>query len=123
MKNVYRCPMCGNVAELEHDAGVPLICCGKPMLAQKPQTADKTLEKHVPVVERQDNGYMVTVGSTLHPMDDNHYIMWIDLVADGVFHRKHLKPGDEPKAFFAVPEAKDVAAYEYCNLHGLWEYK
>jgi superoxide reductase len=123
MKNVHKCSLCGNVIEVEYDGGGPLVCCGKPMIPQKVQTADKTLEKHVPVIERQDDGYLVTVGSTLHPMEDKHYIMWIDLVADGVIHRRHLKPGDAPKAFFAVPEARDVSAYEYCNLHGLWEYK
>lgn len=120
MKNIYKCELCGNVAELEHNVGVPVVCCGKPMTEQKLQTADSTLEKHVPVVTREENGYRVVVGSTLHPMLDAHYIMWIDVVVDGVLHRQHLTAGDSPEAFLAIPEAKNIQAYEYCNLHGLW---
>ncbi len=121
MKKIYKCEICKNVAELEFNSGMQLVCCGKNMTEQDPQTADLTLEKHVPLIEENENGYLVTVGSTLHPMIDAHYIMWIDLIADGVLHRKYLKSNDEPKAFFEIPKAKNVFANEYCNLHGLWK--
>ncbi len=84
------------------------------------QTADKTTEKHVPVVEKIDGGYRVTVGSTLHPMVEAHYIEWIELLADGVVHRAYLKPGDDPVAEFRTC-AESVSAREYCNVHGLWK--
>jgi superoxide reductase len=84
------------------------------------QTADSATEKHVPVVEKVDGGYRVKVGSIPHPMLENHYIMWIELSADGVICRKSLKPGSEPAAFFPRPEAKQVEAREFCNIHGLW---
>ncbi|OQX93779.1 MAG: desulfoferrodoxin [Rickettsiaceae bacterium 4572_127] len=123
MKKIYKCEICKNVAELEFDTGIPLNCCGKAMMVQNPQTADSTLEKHVPIITEKDNGYEVIVGSILHPMIDAHYILWIDLIADGILHRKYLKPNDKPKAFFEIPKAKKVSAKEYCNLHGLWKTK
>lgn len=83
------------------------------------QTADSSTEKHVPVIEKTSNGYKVTVGSTLHPMEEKHYIEWIEMIADGKSYRQYLKPGDQPVAEFCV-EAKEVSAREYCNVHGLW---
>jgi superoxide reductase len=85
-------------------------------------TVDAAKEKHVPVIEKKDGGYKVTVGSVVHPMEDKHYIQWIELLADGVSYRKFLKPGSAPEAFFAV-DAQNVSAREYCNLHGLWSQK
>ena len=121
LKDIYKCEVCGNIVELEHAGAGELVCCGKPMKEMKAQTADSTTEKHVPLIERVENGYLVTVGSTLHPMIEAHYIEWIELTADGVSHRKFLKAGDEPKVLFEIPEAKTVSAREYCNLHGLWK--
>ncbi len=117
---VYKCDICGNIVEMLHPGAGELICCGEPMKLFEEKTADKTTEKHVPMIEKTPNGYKVTVGSTLHPMVENHYIEWIELRADGVSHRKFLKPGDQPVAEFCT-SAKTVSAREYCNIHGLWK--
>lgn len=119
-KEIYKCDLCGIVSEIVHEGNGVLVCCGKPTKKMTEQTADVTTEKHVPLIEKQENGYLVTVGSTLHPMEEKHYIEWVELIADGVIHRKHLQPNDEPKAFFDV-QANEVSAREYCNLHGLWK--
>ncbi len=116
----YRCAICGNIVHVLHVGGGTLVCCGQPMTELDEQTADSSLEKHVPVVERRADGYAVTVGSVAHPMLEKHWIQWIELEADGVLYRKMLAPGDSPAAFFAVPEATTLAAREHCNLHGLW---
>jgi superoxide reductase len=119
-KQVYKCEVCGNIVEVLHVGGGTLVCCGQNMTLQKEQTADSSTEKHVPVIEKVDQGYKVTVGSTLHPMVDAHFIAWIELLADGKSYRQFLKPGDDPVAFFNV-EANEVSAREYCNVHGLWK--
>ncbi len=84
------------------------------------KTADAATEKHVPVIEQIDGGYKITVGSTLHPMEEKHYIEWIELLADDKAYRQFLNPGDEPVAAFKV-EAESVTAREHCNVHGLWK--
>lgn len=118
--DVYKCALCGNVVEVLHVGGGTLVCCGQDMELLTEKTADQTTEKHVPVIEKVDGGYKVTVGSTPHPMTEAHLIEFIELVADGVTHRAFLAPNDAPSAFFAIGEAKEVSAREYCNLHGLW---
>lgn len=117
---VYKCEICGNIVEVLHTGGGTLVCCGQPMTLQNEKTADSATEKHVPVIEKIEGGYKVTVGSTLHPMLDAHFIEWIELIADGKSYRQFLKPGDAPEALFQV-EATDVSAREYCNVHGLWK--
>lgn len=117
---VYKCEMCGNIVEVLHGGPGELVCCGNPMDLLAEQTADSSTEKHVPVIEKTGTGYKVTVGSTLHPMMEAHYIEWIELVADGVVHRAYLNPGDAPSAEFCV-QAKTVSAREYCNMHKLWK--
>ncbi|MFP4561965.1 MAG: desulfoferrodoxin [Spirochaetia bacterium] len=117
---VYKCELCGNIVEVVHGGDGDLVCCGEKMKLLDEQTADKTTEKHVPVIEKTDTGYKVTVGTTLHPMTDEHYIEWIELVADGRAYRRFLKPGDEPSAEFCVA-ASSVYAREYCNIHSLWK--
>ena len=119
---VYKCEVCGNIVEVLHVGGGTLVCCGQPMKLQDEKTADSTTEKHVPVIEKIDGGYKVTVGSTLHPMLDAHYIEWIELIADGKSYKQFLQPNDVPEAVFQI-EAKDVKAREYCNIHGLWKGK
>ena len=119
---VYKCEICGNIVEVLHVGGGTLVCCGQPMKLQDEKTADSTTEKHVPVIEKIDGGYKVTVGSTLHPMLDAHYIEWIELIADGKSYKQFLQPNDVPEAVFQI-EAKDVKAREYCNIHGLWKGK
>ncbi len=121
MANVefYRCSICGNLVVKLIDGGSELVCDGEPMKLLKANSTEAALEKHVPVVSRENGFLHVAVGSALHPMIPEHYIQWIALVTDSKLYVEHLKPGMEPKAMF-----DDVASgtvYEYCNLHGLWK--
>lgn len=119
-QQVFKCARCGNIVEMVHFGGGPLVCCGEPMAAVKENTTEASTEKHIPLVTKIDGGYKVAVGSINHPMEDKHYIEWIELIADGILvYRKLLKPGEAPEAVFKI-EAKDVKARAYCNLHGLW---
>lgn len=118
-REIYRCAVCGNVVEVLNP-GATLSCCGQPMTLLDGKTTDGATEKHVPVVERMAGGYRVTVGSVEHPMVDGHYIQWIELLTPTEVLRKELKPGDKPEAIFKT-DATEVAAREYCNLHGLWK--
>ena len=117
---VYKCEKCGNIVEVLAGGPGALVCCGVEMDLLDEQTADFATEKHVPMVEKTDDGFKVTVGSTLHPMEADHYIQWIELLADGNVYRQTLSPSDEPVAEFCV-SADDVSAREYCNVHGLWK--
>jgi len=116
---IYKCPVCGNVVELLVSGGGKLVCCGKPMELLTEKTADQAKEKHVPVIEKTDKGIKVKVGSVPHPMEEKHYIAFIEIIADGKIFRKFLKPGEKPEAEFEV-KAEKIEAREYCNLHGLW---
>ena len=117
---VYRCPICGNIVEvLEAGAGT-LVCCGKPMVQLTANTTDAATEKHVPVIEAIDGGYKVTVGSVTHPMQNEHYIQWIELITESTVLRKYLKLSEVPEAVFQTKE-RALCAREYCNLHGLWK--
>lgn len=116
---VYKCEVCGNIVEVLHEGVGELVCCNQPMKLQEENTVDAAQEKHVPVVERTAEGVKVTVGSVAHPMEEKHYIEWVELLADGKAYRQFLKPGEAPEAVFKV-EATEVVAREYCNLHGLW---
>ena len=117
-KQIYRCSVCGNIVEVVNEGFGTLVCCGKPMVHLEGNTEDAATEKHIPVVEKIDGGYVVTVGSIEHPMVENHYIQWIELVTPTTIMRKHLNAGDEPTAVFMTNE-KALCAREYCNLHGL----
>jgi len=117
---VYKCQVCGNMVEVIHAGGGELVCCGQPMTLLKAGSTDAATEKHVPVVKKTAEGYKVIVGSVAHPMEDKHYIEWIQVIADGKSYRKFLEPGQPPEAAFAI-EAKEITAREYCNLHGLWK--
>jgi len=119
LNQVYKCEKCGNIVELLHVGDGELVCCGEPMKLMAENTVDASKEKHVPVIERIANGWRVTVGAVAHPMEEKHYIQWIELMADGRVSRAMLKPGDKPEAEFNVSAGK-VTAREYCNLHGLW---
>ena len=116
---VYKCEVCGNMVEMIHEGQGQLVCCGKPMVLMEENTVDASKEKHVPVVEKIDGGYKVKVGSAAHPMEEKHYIEWIELIAGDVAQRVFLKPGQEPGASFCT-DATTVTARAYCNLHGLW---
>ncbi|MCD6250283.1 MAG: desulfoferrodoxin [candidate division Zixibacteria bacterium] len=117
---VYRCEKCGNIVEVIHAAGGTLVCCGQDMKLLKEGETDAATEKHVPVIEKIDGGYKVKVGDVAHPMEDKHYIEWIELIADGKAYRQFLNPSDKPEAVFMIG-AENVSAREYCNLHGLWK--
>ena len=117
---VYKCNICGNIVEVLHGGAGELVCCGKPMELLVEKTADTGKEKHVPVIEKIDGGYKVKVGSVPHPMEEKHYIEWIELLADGRAYRQFLKPGAPAEAIFNV-KADSVTAREYCNVHGLWK--
>ena len=117
---VYKCKVCGNIVEVVHAGDGELVCCGEPMQLMKENTVDAAKEKHIPVIEKTAGGYRVKVGSVPHPMEEKHYIEWIELLADGKAYRQFLKPGQAPEAVFMI-EAKSVSAREYCNLHGLWK--
>ncbi len=120
MMGIYKCEICGNIVEVVHEGKAPLVCCAEEMTLMEEQTAEMSVEKHVPVIEEIDGGYKVTVGTTLHPMEEEHYIEWIELLAEDTAYRKFLNPGDEPVATFMIEE-DDVSAREYCNVHGLWK--
>ena len=117
---IWKCEICGNIVESVHSGQGELVCCGQPMKLMNEQTADWATEKHVPVMEKVDGGVKVTVGSTLHPMAEDHYIEWIEVIADGKEYREFLNPGDAPEAFFPI-DGENLVAREYCNVHGLWK--
>lgn len=117
---IYKCEICGNIVEVVHAGQGELVCCGQPMKLLVENTVDASKEKHVPVIEKTGDGVKVKIGSVAHPMEEKHYIEWIELIADGSACRQFLKPGDKPEAFFKIV-GKEVTAREYCNLHGLWK--
>jgi superoxide reductase len=117
---IYKCIECGNVIEITTVGGGELVCCGKQMRLMIENTSDGAKEKHVPVIEKIEGGFIVKVGSLTHPMEEKHYIQWIEVQADGKFYKQYLAPGQKPEAVFKI-EAEKVIAREYCNLHGLWK--
>jgi superoxide reductase len=117
---VYKCEICGNIVEVLHAGAGELVCCGQPMKQTVENTVDAAKEKHVPVIEKIAGGFKVKVGSVAHPMEEKHYIEWIEIIADGKAYRQFLSPGQVPEATFML-EAATVAAREYCNIHGLWK--
>ncbi len=117
---VYKCEVCDNIVEVLFGGKGELTCCGKPMVLQKENTVDAAKEKHVPVVEKIDGGFKVKVGDVAHPMEEKHYIEWVEIIADGKVYRQFLKPGDAPEATFNIL-GNQVTAREYCSLHGLWK--
>ena len=117
---VYKCNLCGNIVEVMHGGAGELVCCGEPMKLFVENTVDAAKEKHVPVIEKTAEGFKVKVGSVAHPMEEKHYIEWIEVVAGGKTYCQFLKPGEAPEATFCI-DADRVIAREYCNLHGLWK--
>lgn len=120
VKEIYKCEICGNIVETLHSGAGKLICCGKEMKLMKENTVDAAVEKHVPVIEKQGSQVTVKVGSVEHPMEEKHYIEFIEVHTDSKIYRQYLKPGDKPQAAFeGIGDIK--MAREYCNLHGLWK--
>lgn len=120
VRGVYRCNICGNIVEVLRAGAGELVCCGRPMELLQEKTEDVGKEKHVPVIERTERGVRVKVGAIPHPMEEKHYIQWIEIIADGAVYRKDLQPGDKPEAEFEI-KARKLEAREYCNVHGLWK--
>ena len=117
---VYKCEVCGNMVEMIHEGKGELVCCGQPMKLFVENTTDAAKEKHVPVLEKAEASFKVKVGSVPHPMEEAHYIEWVEVISDGKAYRQFLKPGEPPEAVFSI-EAKNITAREYCSLHGLWK--
>jgi len=118
-KQIYKCEVCGNIVDVLHTGKGGLLCCGQPMKLYKENAVDAAGEKHVPVIEKNDGAVKVKVGNVPHPMKENHYIEWIELIDGETGCRKFLKPGEEPQAKFSA-QAEGIYAREYCNVHGLW---
>ena len=122
LNEVYKCELCGNIVEMLHGGPGALVCCNQKMVLLTENTVDAALEKHVPVIEIGADSITVKVGSVAHPMTEEHYIQWIELIADGKVYRQNLQPDSPPQATFPVI-GQAVTAREYCNLHGHWSAK
>lgn len=118
---IYRCNICGNIVEVLHAGGGQLVCCGQNMELLEASTQDQGYEKHVPVIEKNGDTVKVKVGSVAHPMEESHYIEWVELIAGDKSYRKFLNPGDSPEVEFCNIDSNDLQAREYCNVHGLWK--
>ena len=119
---VYKCEICGNIVEVLQEGDGQLVCCGQPMIFLKPKTEDQGKEKHVPVIEQSPQGIEVKVGSVPHPMEDNHYIKWIEVITDKGVQKKFLTPGQLPEVSFEI-KGKVAEVRNYCNIHGFWHTK
>lgn len=117
---VYKCNVCGNIVEVLNPGVGTLVCCNQPMELLEEKIEDVGKEKHVPVIEVLEGKVKVKVGSVPHPMEEKHYIQWIELIADDIVYRKFLKPNDKPEAEFEIT-AQKLSVREYCNIHGLWK--
>ncbi|HPC38043.1 MAG TPA: desulfoferrodoxin [Exilispira sp.] len=120
MHGIYKCEICGNVVEVVHEGKGELVCCGQPMKYLEENTVEASKEKHIPVIKKESDKIIVEVGSVPHPMEEKHYIEFIELIADGIRHIAMLTPGMEPKAVFSCSGSK-LEARIYCNLHGVWK--
>ena len=120
INQIYRCNICGNIIEVLHNGAGQLVCCGQPMELLVAKNKDIGFEKHVPIITKEGEKIIVTIGSVPHPMEENHYIELIEIIADGKVYREFLKPGDKPTAGFTI-EADKIEARGYCNVHGLWQ--
>ncbi|OPJ63565.1 desulfoferrodoxin [Clostridium oryzae] len=117
---IYKCDICGNIIEVLYAGGGSFVCCDKPMILLVENTTEAAVEKHIPVVENRDGKILVKVGSVEHPMEPEHYIMWIEVETSSKIYRKYLEPGQKPEALFEIDE-EIVLVREYCNIHGLWK--
>ena len=120
-KKFYICEHCGNIINMVSPSGVSVVCCGKKMTELTPGVVEASHEKHIPVVSKNGNEIKVTVGSVLHPMSEEHSILWVSLITDKGTHIKYLNPADAPEVTFSVTDETPIEVYAYCNLHGLWK--
>jgi superoxide reductase len=117
---IYLCSVCGQMVEVLKPGMGQLVCCNLNMNLLKEKNQDEGLEKHVPILNKTENGWQVKVGALVHPMEETHYIEWIELISINGVYRVFLKPGDLPANDFQV-HAENVKARIYCNIHGLWQ--
>jgi len=117
----YMCKHCGNMVGFISDRGAPMVCCGEKMAELLPNTVEASKEKHLPVVTVSGGTVEVQIGSAPHPMEEDHRIDFVYLETERGGQRKSLKPGDSPNLSFSLIDDKLIAAYAYCNLHGLWK--
>ena len=122
-QKIYKCERCGNIVDVLHEGPGALVCCGVEMVLMEANSVDAANEKHVPIIEKTENGIIVKVGEVDHPMADEHYIEWIEVINGNYSQKKFLNPGDKPQAEFFVPFNENLVARSYCNLHGLWKSK
>lgn len=120
LNQVYKCNICGNIVVLVRSGQGELVCCGQPMELEKERSKEEGEEKHLPLIEKTDQGIKVRVGSLPHPMEKEHHIEWIELIADNKSYRQFLAPGEEAEAVFPL-QGKKLAARAYCNIHRLWQ--
>jgi len=118
---IYKCEVCGNIVEMLHEGKGELVCCDEPMRLYEENTLDAAVEKHVPVFEKDSEKIDVKIGSVPHPMEDEHYIEWIEVIAGDKAYRQFLRPGQSAEARFLIEGEEDITVREYCNLHGLWK--
>lgn len=118
-KQIYKCNICGNIVEVLDVGAGQLVCCGQPMELMQEKTEDIGREKHLPIIKRTETGIRVEIGSIPHPMEKEHYIEWIEVMASGLSCRKFLDPGNKPAVEFKI-KAEKIEAREFCNIHGLW---
>lgn len=119
---IYKCEECGDMIEVIKEGCGNYTCHGQPMMLLVENTTDAAREKHVPVIEKTASGYKVKIGSVAHPMEEKHFIEWVELSdSEGRVYRKQLRPGDAPEAEFLMPASSSVTAREHCNIHGLWK--
>lgn len=123
LRELYRCEVCGNIVEVVNEGATALVCCGEPMIKLEAKTEDQGREKHVPVVEETDSGIKVKVGSIEHPMEDGHYIKFIEILLEDRIIRKELKPGQAPEVKYCATKSDVIEVREFCSIHGLWKNK
>jgi len=123
LRELYRCEVCGNIVEVVNEGATALVCCGEPMIKLEAKTEDQGREKHVPVVEETDSGIKVKVGSIEHPMEDKHYIKFIEILLKDRIIRKELKPGQAPEVKYCATKSDVIEVREFCSIHGLWKNK
>jgi superoxide reductase len=121
LRQLYRCNVCGNVVEVLNEGAPDLHCCGELMGELEAKTEDAGLEKHVPVMEETSSGVLVKVGSVEHPMEEKHYIKFIEVMTSGKVARAELKPGDKPEAAFSFKKNEITGVREFCTVHMLWK--
>ncbi|PIP13802.1 MAG: desulfoferrodoxin [bacterium (Candidatus Stahlbacteria) CG23_combo_of_CG06-09_8_20_14_all_34_7] len=121
LREIYRCDICGNVIEIVNTGSPSLVCCGKPMIKLIAKSGDEGKEKHIPVIEELGDKVIVKIGSIPHPMENDHYIVFIEVMTERDIFRRELKPGDNPSAIFNIKKSEIKEVREYCNKHMLWK--